>query len=194
MQLLDAKLKITKKKVDLIFEGKVILSLDRCILQEESKINDVSSQVNFEAEQLIKVYIDRARKFYKRPVTFITPKSKNYKHFINALEIIKRHDVSYKDYIESQIDGLNFTKKFPTPNQLTTEGAEVRLLDYLQKVEVGGTDESREELRKKYNDLCKKRDSFTASIKEAKELAKVEKVLFNEIKSKTRAYLHSLRS
>jgi hypothetical protein len=194
MKLIDSKLKITKDKMVLLIGGKTFLSIDRNMWKEFDDVDDIKEEQIFKAERLVAIYNTRLVEHYKRPAPRIEPNSKNFHHFVKALEIIERHEVSYKVFIDSQIEGLSFAKVFPKPNQLVSENSETRLLDYLKKVDVGGTDESRADLKKELKLLTKKIKEYDATMKEAKRLAKIEKILFNSITPNTKAYLMSFKN
>jgi hypothetical protein len=72
----------------------------------------------------------------------IFPSDPEFKHFILAIAIIKRHDVTYKKFIQAQIEGLSFADGgkgiFPKPSHLSTDGAESRLLEFLRDDEING--------------------------------------------------------
>lgn len=89
------------------------------------------------ALQLSKAYASEKRKFYKsKYVKEISPKDKSFQHFIEAARMCKQHNVTYKRFLKAQVKGLHFVENgrgiFPRPNQISTELAETRLLDYLR--------------------------------------------------------------
>ncbi len=88
------------------------------------------------AGQLVRAYREAKRKHYKRKVVQeISATDAVFKFFLKAIDIIDRHDVPYKTYLQAQVLGLKFLNngrgKFPEPSMLATDGAETRLLEYL---------------------------------------------------------------
>ncbi len=89
------------------------------------------------AKQLAKAYASEKKKFYRsKAVKEISSKDKAFKYFIEAAKLIEEHGVTYKKFLKAQVSGLSFVDGgkgiFPRPNQLGTEQAETRLLDYIR--------------------------------------------------------------
>ena len=89
------------------------------------------------ARKLARKYIRKKRKFYgSQSFQDITPEHPDFQHFVEAAKLCVNHEVSFDDFIHSQIDGLKFINGgkglFPRPCNLSTERAETRLLDYLR--------------------------------------------------------------
>lgn len=89
------------------------------------------------AKQLAKAYAGEKKTFYRsKAVKEISSKEKAFDYFIDAARIVEEHGVTYKKFLKAQIHGLNFVDggkgMFPRPNQLGTEQAETRLLDYIR--------------------------------------------------------------
>jgi len=89
------------------------------------------------ASQLAKAYAKEKKAYYRsRAVKEILPGEKDFKHFIKAAELIQTHGVTYRKFLKAQVEGLGFANDgkgiFPKPNQLHTEQAETRLLEYLR--------------------------------------------------------------
>ena len=109
------------------------------------------------ALQLEKVYTKERKKFHRnKNIKSYTPKDKEFSNFIKAVEIIRRHDVSYEDFIKAQVKGLKFANNkrgiYPKTNHLCTMGAEERLLDYLQETRGTGNSEEIERIDLKHFD------------------------------------------
>lgn len=61
-----------------------------------------------------------------------------FKHFVAAAVVVLEirstgQDVSAKDYVTAQFEGLSWTHKIPFPAQLATPAATTRYLDYVSK-------------------------------------------------------------
>ena len=106
-----------------------------------------NTPIESKALQLEKVYTRERRKFHRnKKIKNYTTKDKEFGNFIKAIEIIRRHEVTYDEFIRAQIKGLKFANNkrgvYPKTNHLCTMGAEERLLDYLQEIRgVGNTEE-----------------------------------------------------
>ena len=100
-------------------------------VKRQLKIDNISPEVKL----LAGTYHKMKEEFYGRKnLKVITPKNKEYKFFIQALEIMKNHDSKPKEYINAQLHGMQFINggkgQFPNPSQLATVAAEDRLLKY----------------------------------------------------------------
>lgn len=96
-----------------------------------------NSNAEIKALQLEKLYTRlKKTKHRNKNIANITKSSKEFKHFVKAVDIIKRHKVTNQEFLEAQIRGLQFLNdgrgQFPKPNHLSTHTAEDRLLDYLE--------------------------------------------------------------
>ena len=110
------------------------------------EITDVDASLTVKAKQLEKLYTARRKKFYRnKNLKHITEKSSDFKHFVKAIEIINSHKVSYKQFLDAQIKGLAFVNDgkgvFPKPSQLSSAGAEERLLNSMQEYESENNEE-----------------------------------------------------
>jgi len=196
MKMVDGiKAKITKDKVSLIYNKKVFLVLGReafaSLLNVDVEFPDENDQ---EIERFIATYELAKEKFYKRKSTKTFKKSdKEYRCFAEALDILKRHEVEYNTYIQSQIEGLEFAKVFPKPCQLNTTKAEERLLDYLRKIDVEGTKEQNEVELSVYKANVIKIKAGTATLSEAKQAARYEMNKLGGLKDNTKAYLSFIK-
>jgi len=189
------KAKITKDKVSLIYNKKVFLVLGReafaSLLNVDMDFPDENDQ---EIDKFIATYNHAKEKFYKRKFSKTFKKTdKEYRCFAEALDILKRHDVEYNTYIQSQVDGLEFAKVFPKPCQLNTTKAEERLLDYLRKVDVEGTAEQNELELSAYKVNVEKIKAGNATLNEAKQAARYEINKLGGIKEYTKAYLSFIK-
>ncbi len=95
------------------------------------------SEIEVKAYQMSKAYAKAKAKFFGAKITkFVTPKQRDFQHFIEAAKLAGRHGATAATYIKAQIAGLDFLQQgkgiFPKPNHLATEQAETRLLEYMQ--------------------------------------------------------------
>jgi hypothetical protein len=189
------KAKITKDKVSLIYNKKVFLVLGREAFASLLNVDvDFPDENDQEIDKFIATYNHAKEKFYKRKVSKTFKKTdKEYRCFAEALDILKRHDVEYNTYIQSQVDGLEFAKVFPKPCQLNTTKAEERLLDYLRKVDVEGTAEQNELELSAYKVNVEKIKAGNATLNEAKQAARYEINKLGGIKEYTKAYLSFIK-
>jgi hypothetical protein len=189
------KAKITKDRVSFSRNGKTILVINRELLHSITSEADSDGGRDYEMEKFLEVYNNCKSQFYKRRVTTTIKKNhKDYRCMKEALDIIKRHGVQFKEYIDAQIAGLSFAGHFPKPSQLNTPNAEERLLDYLKSVDEHGTQEEIENDAKRYSVVVKKIKEHAATIGDAKFAARYEKKKHGDIKSITKAYLIHLSS
>ena len=130
------------------------------------------------AIQLSRLYAKRRKKFYKHSTLKSYPTTgKDFKHFIDAVDIIIQNGTTIKIFLNAQIEGLKFAQDgngiFPKENHLSSSGAENRLLDYIQSKDLENIELTDEEKTKplQQNELYKKRftkvQKKTASLFEA---------------------------
>lgn len=105
----------------------------------DDNILPTEDEIRMKAIQLVRAYTKEKKVFFhSAAVKEISPKERAFKHFMDAVDIIERHKVTYKKYIRAQIHGMKWMKNgkgdFPKPGQLSNEQAETRLLDYLRDV------------------------------------------------------------
>lgn len=99
-----------------------------CKVKPESDAND---QEFIEANKLAKIYINKKKIYYcKDKLRHIKDTSKEFNYFIDAVKLINQLNADYGTFIDAQVKGLEFANTFPTPNQLASDGAEKRYLDY----------------------------------------------------------------
>jgi len=110
------------------------------------------------ANQLSKRYTSMKKKFFKAKVMKpISPNTKDFEHFLKAVDIINRHEVNIKTFLKAQVSGLSFIGNkgiFPKVTQLSTDAAETRLLEFerTQNLEVELTEkEMKTELQDNWN-------------------------------------------
>lgn len=118
--------------------AELVLSKSTVAFKKELAMKDSTlferSPLESKALQLEKTYTSAKKKFFRNnKVRNYTPKDPEFKHFIKAVAILKRHGSTNREFIDSQIEGLAFAKTFPKPSQLVTIGAEDRLVKYMHK-------------------------------------------------------------
>ena len=123
----DSKFSVTKEKVKNKRKPKVVVSEETVTC----------------AKQLVRAYTESKRKFFhSKAVNSVSVNSPEFKYFVEAVAIVKRHGVSYKKFLKAQVAGLGFIGNgkgiFPRPAQLCNESAETRLLEYLREHEGKG--------------------------------------------------------
>jgi hypothetical protein len=183
---------------------------DALLQQATKKLSN--TPLESKAMQLEKVFTRERRKYHKnRKIKAYTPKMKEFAHFVKAVEIMRRHKVDAKTFIQAQIKGLqfinNFQGQFPRITHLSTMGAEERLLDYLQ--EQNGTGNATDVDRIKLSTFDKntelmdnpefvnrwnKLDKGTASLRDAYFLADCMLVRKGHITKKVKDYIEKLEA
>lgn len=109
----------------------------------KAKIKEVEEvDVPETATQFAKHYFNAMREIPRfKNTEDIVPGDPEFEHFVKAAKIIDRHDVSFKDFLQAQRDGLDFLNeghgKWPIPGNLGTKNAEMRLIQFLEKGEQG---------------------------------------------------------
>lgn len=101
------------------------------------KISKLTSKLHRHAMKLSKVYVVRKRKFFGRTIKPITSKSKDFKLFIAAANLMRKYKLRPSEFMDAQLEGLKFVNDgkgtFPSAKQLSTQGAEDRLLAHISK-------------------------------------------------------------
>lgn len=125
---------ITDGKASLIVISKRLMISDHF---KEKVTEKEKSDPTIKAAQLAKVYAKAKAGYHKIKVgRTLSETHKDYSHFYLAIDIIERVGCSYTEFIEAQVKGLAFVEKgkgvFPKVNQLSTDGAENRILDFLR--------------------------------------------------------------
>jgi len=159
------------------------------------------------AVQFAKAYVGAKRKFYhKKTLPDIQKTEPAFKHCLKAVEIVDRHGVTYKRFLKAQVRGLNFVDNgkgiFPRINQVSTEQAEQRLLEYMR---AGSDDEqavniSPKERNTKLNEnrryvVCaRKVKDGIASIQETTYVQALQRVRMNKVKDYVKKHLKKLKS
>lgn len=77
-----------------------------------------------------RIYLNNAK------IPSIKRSSKEFIHFIKAVSIIKLYECSHETFIDAQIKGLEFVKKFPTPSQLSNSNSGQRVAEYISSKNV----------------------------------------------------------
>lgn len=170
---------------------------------EPKEVKKVNPQM---VKNFIAIYCKAKEKHYKSPiVTTISKNSKNYDCMKKAVEIYTQHNVSPSKFLKSQLEGLQFANfgsgTFPKPNQLCTEQAETRLLDYLKRDSIVESDIEigvKEKLtplsqNDKYKNVMKKIDLGTATLSEALYAEKCQLARRDKVSLEVEAYLEVMR-
>ena len=97
----------------------------------------ITRKSNTLAIKLMTEYNARRKKYHgNRRIKEFTSKSREFKYFVQAAEIMKNHRIHAGPFLDAQIKGLSFVNDgagtFPKPNQLATVNAEERVLAALQ--------------------------------------------------------------
>jgi hypothetical protein len=190
-----------EQAITLEYCGRKLLSIDKETLVDFTKeyTKDLKKDENtVRAIRLAKKYLKAKCKFYSKPSKVkYDSKHKDIRHFKKAIEIMDGLNIKENDYLQAQIDGLQFVQGgrgiFPKPNQLATEGAEDRAIQYLDSkglIHHGNaelTDDKKGLMitstdyktplkqNKQYMDLLKKLKEGTATMDEAIYLKNVRK-------------------
>lgn len=171
---------------------------------------EVSAIVEKKACKLAKQYISQKRKFYKRGKNSFKPierKSDQFKnHFVPAAQMIIEHGVKIKTFLNAQVDGLNFVNDgigtFPKPNQLSTDSAESRLMEYIRKqnfddVHVELSEKDKNTVLQDNRLYCARYKKFNedkATLKEALYIRECQLCRLDEVEEKIEIYLKTLRN
>ena len=135
---------ITPSAVEYFFgRGGLRFIRKRAVVPDSSAKKETSveeSGLPDEVYQFAKFYVNKMREKPRwKNAPFFVEEDKEFKHFVKAVEMIERHNVSFDDFLQAQIDGLDFANNgqgaWPTPSQLSTRNAETRLLQFLEKGE-----------------------------------------------------------
>ena len=130
-ETLSKSFKINFNKKPLLYINKfTFLRVLNFFILDQQKPNGLK------AKQFLKYYVKKYKENTKRRVTPNFEDKKTFNYFVKAVELIKKHDVSFKVFLDAQIDGLSFVKEnnfFPKPCNLCTPESENRLIDYLEK-------------------------------------------------------------
>lgn len=172
-------------------------------IKEENKLEDkVGSGVKTKAKQLAKHYIKARSLYFKSKAGEpISASSKDFKYLIKAIEILGRIDCTYKVFMNAQIKGLSWANKgkgiFPSYRQLGTDGAEARLLEYLQeqKVETSSNYLSNTPLvdNDDYIDAWYDFLAGKATLKQMKYIRKCQKARDGKVQPKVKAHIKKLK-
>lgn len=180
----------------------IIISKRLMIMDRKDKVLEKEkSNPKVKAAQLAKMYAKAKAKYYKIKVgKSLSEKHKDYKHFISAIDIIERINCSYKDFIQAQIKGLEFVKKgegvFPKVNQLSTDGAENRVLDFIRDhVVKDDEDYIRNTPLEENDDYVEAWYGFLlkeATLKQMKYIRKAQKARHGEVEKKVKIEIKRL--
>jgi len=173
---------------------------------EKSQKSKQDDKVTRKAKCLAVSY-KKAKGFHynSKSLKLITEGTIDFNNLKKAAKICIQHKVKTKKFIKAQIAGLKFLKHgqgiFPSPNQLCTEKAETRLLDYLEDEKLSNSDipitDYEKETSLKYNqtyqNLLKKLKNAEATIFEANYVASCQMVRRKEVSIEVKAYLVVLK-
>lgn len=179
----------------------------KTVAAQLSKIlkTDVSDyDVRVWAKQFARAYGVAKQKYYRSKNVFVevSPRSKDYGHILRAVKICKTHKVTYKKFLQAQLDGLKFINNgrgiFPPLSNLSTDSAENRLLEFISNgstsVDIKLSDEDKHlPLAKnlKYQTAIFKIGDNRASLKEAKYAAEVQRFKRGKVSEKIEKYIES---
>jgi hypothetical protein len=159
------------------------------------------------AGKLMKIYAEAKQHFYhnKKIKVEYSSNSNEFKYLERAIELIERHGIGYAAFVEAQVQGLAYVAKgkgvFPKPNQLCTEQAEDRLLNYLRdndpkkmQSEILTKDDYNIPLNEneKFVNYSKRIMEGTATLREAKFVQKLLGIRKRKTNKKVEAYIESL--
>ncbi len=123
--------------------GLTLLTIDKSVLAKlTSKECELPSSVAAEHARVLRfarAYVNAKKDFFGKPVGTrkYTSSHKDFKYFVLAVKIMDEHNVKGPQYIQSQVDGLSFINDgrgiFPKPNQMASDGAEDRLIEFLDR-------------------------------------------------------------
>jgi len=185
-----------------------MLLVDKITGFNKSAKLDTSDNINVRALKLATVYGERKREFYfNKNIEFkIDMQDPNFKHLVQAINLIDRHAITYKIFLEAQIFGLKFINSgkgvFPKPSQLSTTGAEDRLLQYIEENEGSNSSMEIRLTKKDYDTPLSDNEIFNAysdkiikgiaTLKEAKYVQKLLRVKKGKTAKKVEAYIEDL--
>lgn len=160
------------------------------------------------AKQFAKVYAEAKKKFYKSKfVKEISQGEKAFQDFVKVIPMLERHGVNYRKFIQAQVQGLSFANGgrgvFPKPGQLSTEGAETRLLDFMRdggqedgsKAMVHLTKEDRETPLSDNQWFMARRQKLkdgVASLEEAQYVAELQRIRRGKVEDYVQEYIDRL--
>lgn len=198
---------LNKHSVEMLYK------LTECLLsgpkKKNKRIKKIKKTKNNESQQKAKqfgrVFAKFKSAFYKNKkitdASVLT--SNNLKHFIKAVELCERHKVTYKKFMESQVDGLKDVsngRHFPYVTQLHTDAAESRLLAYISKGSLGNLVELTYEDKQtpldqnmKYLTRRERVKAKEASLVETQYVAELQKLRLGEVKGYVKKHLKKVR-
>lgn len=126
-------------------------------LTKGMKLEPIDDEILKKAAQLERAYTTRRKKHHRnKNLKSIDKKSKDFHHFVKALDLCKVHKVNYNTFLDAQIDGLSFINDgagvFPSLTQISNAGAEERLLSYTQSDREENDPENVKRLELNYSD------------------------------------------
>lgn len=174
--------------------------------KKKTKKEEKNKERIVKAKQLEKAYRKSKAKFYKRSidrVKEIKPNFSEFVHFEKAVDIVERNETKIKVFMKAQIEGLKFvgggTGTFPKVNQLSTDGAEQRVLEYLRKqnletVELTEQEKTTDLLQnRKYKMLHRKIKNGDANLMEALYVRECQIARRGETQKMVEEYIQQLK-
>jgi len=133
-----------RDKLIIKFKGKSLATVSKSTLEQLCKEalgqDIVISNTDKKALQLGSDYNKLRKQYYKNKVRNINfnTSHRDFKHLLGALEIIEKLETTNLKFLKSQIKGLEFVNGnqgiFPKVSQLSTTGAEERIISYLEDI------------------------------------------------------------
>lgn len=174
------------------------------VKKKKTKVKTDADERMIKAIQLERRYTAMKKKFYGgKKFGNTKPNSPNFEHFLKAVEIIDRNNLKIKQFLQAQVDGLKFAAKgmgtFPRIQQISTDNAEHRALDFIRSQDLPAAQlteaEKRTELQenKKYIYLHKKIKSGTATLMEASYVRECQIVRRGEPQDLVEEYIKGLK-
>ena len=133
-----SKATLTVFLADLGPDMKISVTKEKTGRKKRKSRSSISDETKTNAKQLVRAYTENKKKFFhSNKLNGVSVNSPDFKYFVEAITIIKRHGVTYKKFLKAQIAGLGFASNgigvFPKPIQLSNDAAETRLLEYLRQ-------------------------------------------------------------
>lgn len=184
--------------------SKVEIEVKKKTKKKKTTTSNIEEAKLKKAIQLEKKYKDLKKKFYKAKVMKgIPPSHSDFQHFLKAVEIMERNEIKIKVFMKAQIEGLKFvgggTGTFPKVNQLSTDGAEQRVLEYLRKqnletVELTEQEKTTDLLQnRKYKMLHRKIKNGDANLMEALYVRECQLARRGETQKMVEEYIQQLK-
>lgn len=164
------------------------------------EIEPENNQELLDSEKLARIYIVKKKQYYNRQnFKPVDTKSREFNYFIDAVKLMFSFESDFNTFIDAQINGLEFAGTFPTPRQLTGDGAEKRLLDYTSsKVNTAKTKISYQDLETgsdKYRKLNRDfKSNYEMEVHEIEFLIEYHSKNHNQVPNSLTDYLEELKN